>query len=832
MAAFRARIIVLTFLLLPTGLAEGAQLPEPKADGQKPKTDLYGDPLPAGAVARFGPLRLCETRHVHSVAFAPDGRLIASSGWEGRIHLWDARTGTLIRTLPSRLENTAGTNSIPCVVFGPDGKCLLSGHRDGSTRMWDTASGKELWRSDVKSHGGVNAVAYAPDGKVVASSHTGSPTRIWDAKTGNELLRLEEDSTSSLSLVFSADSKMLISGEPFRVRMWELKAPKVRRTFGTFQNWVRSVALSPDGKLLAAGSNYPNNGMLSVWEVESGKELLSRIGPHVNSVAFTPDGKTLVSAGMGISTWEVGAWKQRQPEFAPSSQMSPAVAISPDGRTLAGGMWSGAIQLWDLGTGKKIPYERGHLLSVSALEVTPDGKTLASWGHDQTLILWDLATGKEIVRRGKANSVVLNWNDYEVGISKDGRLLATLDTPHCIRLTELRTGNELGRLNHEGKVVYRVALAPDGKSLASVTDDSLWLWDPIARVIKHRIALENLQRVGPLHFSSDGKLLSLGRRLWHVETRRELRRFDEPRDGLDEVLFSPDGRKLATANYYEQFIQFWEVASGREIHRLSWKAALEPIRGETNRERATALAFAPDGRTLAASCTDGTIRFWNVGSGQEHPRLDGEQGYVSSLVFTLDGQRLATGGEDGTILLWEVPRLDKSDPGTNKELGLEELKTFWRDLAGDPGPANRAVDRLIESPHQALALLQEHLRPITKNDAQITQWIRDLDNDSYEVREKAGQELLLLGPLAETALREALAAMPSAEVRRRARALLNQIDGPIKAPDELRRLRALEVLERIATPDARQILKQLASGAKDARLTREAKASLERLERR
>jgi WD40 repeat protein len=509
---------------------------------------MYGDPLPAGAVARFGPLHFRESNHVHSIAFAPDGKLIASSGWEGRIHLWDARTGGLVRTMPSRLENTLGTNSVPCVAFAPDGKRLLSGHRDGSTRMWDTASGKEHWRSDMKSHGGVNAVAYAPDGKVVASSYTGSPTRIWDAETGKELLRLEEDSTSSLSLAFSADSKLLISGEPFRVRLWDLKARKVRRTFSTFQNWVRGVALSPDGKLLAAGSNYPNSGLLRVWEVDSGKELLSRDGPYVNSVAFTPDGKTLVSAGMGISAWEVGAWKQRQPQFAPSSQISPAVAISPDGRTLAGGMWSGAIQLWDLETGKKIPCERGHLLSVSALEVTPDGKALASWGQDQTLNLWDLATGKEMVRRGKANSAVLNWHEYEVGISKDGRLLATLDMPYCFRLTELRTGKDLGRLNHEGKVVYRVALAPDGKSLASVTDDSLWLWDPISKVAKYRIALGNLKTIGPLHFSSDGKLLSLGRRLWQVETRRELRRFDEARDGLDEVLFSPDGRKLATAN--------------------------------------------------------------------------------------------------------------------------------------------------------------------------------------------------------------------------------------------------------------------------------------------
>src|SRR5262249_2937727 len=306
-----------------------------------------------------------------------------------------------------------------------------------------------------------------------------------------------------------------------------------------------------------------------------------------------------------------------------------------------------------------------------------------------------------------------------------------------------------------------VALAPDGKLLASVTDDSLWLWDPIAKVSKYRIALENLQRVGPLHFSSDGKLLSLGRRLWHVETGRELRRVAVPRGGPEEVVLSPDGRKLATANYYESFIQLWEVASGREIRRLNWKAALEPIPGEKNWEHATALAFAPDGRTLAASCTDSTLRFWNVGSGQEHPRLDGEQGYVSSLVFTLDGRRLATGGEDGTILLWDVPRLDKSEPGTNQKLGLEELKTCWGDLASDPGPANLAVDQLVESPHKALALLQEQLRPITKNDAQITQWMRDLDNESYEVREKAGRELQLLGPLAEPALREALAATPS-----------------------------------------------------------------------
>jgi hypothetical protein len=242
----------------------------------------------------------------------------------------------------------------------------------------------------------------------------------------------------------------------------------------------------------------------------------------------------------------------------------------------------------------------------------------------------------------------------------------------------------------------------------------------------------------------------------------------------------------------------------------------------------TSFAFSPDGRTLAASCSDQAVRLWEVASGRQRRRFVGHAGSVFSVAFAPDGKRLATGASDTTALVWDVTGLGEEGPQA-VDLPAQEVEGLWAGLGGDAARAGRAVWKLAAAPRQAVPLLRGRLRPAAADEARMTRLIADLDSDRIAVREKAAQELEQLGDIAEPALRKALAGPPSAEVRRRAGQLLERLGGPVTAPGLLRSLRAVEVLEHIGTPGAREVLESLARGAPGGRLTREARASLERL---
>src|SRR5262249_42286685 len=239
--------------------------------------------------------------------------------------------------------------------------------------------------------------------------------------------------------------------------------------------------------------------------------------------------------------------------------------------------------------------------------------------------------------------------------------------------------------------------------------------------------------------------------------------------------FTPGGRAVATAS--EDGVSVWEVATGTLRFR-SKGAAL--------------VSCSPDGRVLAA---DGgtTVRLIDLRTGKEFRRLKGHQAEVEALAFTRDGKRLITGSADSTALVWGGAALALPAPKV-EEQSARRLDELWSDLASrDAGPAFRAEATLFASPKGAVALLAERLKPAAAVEArEVARGIADLDDDSFDVREKAAAELGRLGELARPALEEALKKERSAEVRRRVGDLLDHLK-PSGAPsaEDLRRRRAV-----------------------------------------
>lgn len=239
--------------------------------------------------------------------------------------------------------------------------------------------------------------------------------------------------------------------------------------------------------------------------------------------------------------------------------------------------------------------------------------------------------------------------------------------------------------------------------------------------------------------------------------------------------------------------------------------------------------FSPDGCMVAAGGVDGTVRLWEVATGQERLRMAGHQGQVFAVAFSPDGRQLASAAADGTVLIWDVTGLTPTQ--RRAAAAQADPSKLWEDLASaDAVRAYRALVALSGDTDKTLAVLKERLTPAVTADAKrLARLVDELDDGQFTVRRRATENLEQLAELAEPALRRALAGQPPLEVRQRLERLLELLQAPLVHAERLQALRAVEVLERIGSPAAREQLRLLASGAPESWVTQAARAAEKRL---
>jgi hypothetical protein len=315
--------------------------------------------------------------------------------------------------------------------------------------------------------------------------------------------------------------------------------------------------------------------------------------------------------------------------------------------------------------------------------------------------------------------------------------------------------------------------------------------------------------------------------LWDAATGKQLHRLGGHNNEGSRLCFSSDGRMLTTGDSFA--VHLWEVATGKERGRIQKIGGIQ------------ALTLSRDGRTLAVAGRDGTFRLWDLATDTEMRRVPAHPGWISSLAFSSDGVILASGSFDTSILVWDTSDLVQQRARQKTTLTSKELSALWETLASaDADKAYRAIWNLSEAPQQVVPYVKEQWRLLTAIKVNhLPRLIADLESGRFSVREQAAKELDKFCGLTEPKRRQVLATLqkvlagnPTIELRRRLEQVTEKLERGLPNRETLRMLRALEVLERIATPDARQILEFVSKGAAEARLTWEAKESLERLTKR
>lgn len=559
---------------------------------------------------------------------APNG----VTGVSARAPLWDVMT--------------IGLRDVRDLCFSSDGRALLAGMEEGSSvQLFKRVENEWVLVRTFEGHtAGVLAVTLSPDGALAASGGRDGTVRIWEIGTGRQLRIIdvakeaEKSMLSVYSVAFTPDGLYLAAGtshnSTFNVGVWELSTGTLVAAFNTgVYTDGKSVSFSPDGELLAVATG----GSITVWEWKQG-EVLLRLGEdvdnNVRAVAFSPNGRYLASSGDMCVLWDINTGRALRKALPGGCD----VAFSSDGKlVVTGGAWT--VALFSTPTLIKLVQKTDDNAYVTCVSLSPNGEFFAvgfGGGDDNTIRIYDSANGELVTNFDE------QWRFY-------GSLIAARFMHPSTEDLLLTTEGKWGRLASyiwvmgTGKLArlhwpaFDTAVGLQGDIFAGLLEGGELLF-------KERVSGSGWTRMSlspqgatRLCSSADTKLLAVGLASGSIKildafTAEELKTLRGHIDDISAIAFSPTGELLA-AGSRDDTITLWEVSSGELLGILAG-----------HESSITSVVFSPDGSLLASSGIDGHVKLWDVNVQTELQSFSGRDslyGGVWCVAFSPDGRFIA-----------------------------------------------------------------------------------------------------------------------------------------------------------------------------------------------
>ncbi len=523
------------------------------------------------------------TDAVLAVTYSPDGNTIVSVGRDKTVRLWDAHTGDNIKTLSGHKDIVA------TVAYSPDGNTIVSGGWDGMLHRWNARTGQpletyEVYKGDLyfaRGHGGaITYTTYSPDGKTIATAGSDGKMQWWDAQTGENIKTFTEYVSGSRTITYSPDKKKIAVTAGGKVNLWSISGKHLKTLTG-HKGYVAGITFFPDGNTLVTGSS---DKTARLWNVHTGEniEILTGHTRIVYNAVFSPDGDSFITRGGNtLRMWDTNT-RKHMATFEGDVHGFRWFRYSPDGKRIAT-RFNDTVRLMDAHTMETNVVLIGHTGRVYTAVFSPNGNRIATYAKDGTVRLWDAHTGEHI------KTLSITESPVTVMYSSDTDPIAITVNKEAVSLWNVATGQLIKTFESSGRPFFGVGQSKN----------------------------------------------SFGPPPYHIRS----------------VRYSPNGKTLVAVRYNET-VQLWNVDTGKRIGKMIKPHKDDPSRGTTN------VVYSPDGKTIATipiGNFGGTVRLWDASTGKHLKTLKGHSNCVNTLKFFPDSKIIATGHYDGTFILWDIP---------------------------------------------------------------------------------------------------------------------------------------------------------------------------------
>lgn len=621
------------------------------------------------------------TLQVTSASFSPNGQQIVTASWDTTAIIWNADTGTKLRTLKGH------TNHLSSASYSPDGQRIVTASADGTAIIWDAASGAKLLtlnESDSPISGileavravkdpitgerakrpkeltyKVNAASYSPDGTRIVTASDDNSAIVWEANIGAKLLTLKGHRNGVNSASYSPDGKRIVTGSEDKTAItWDAKTGTALSTIRA-PNFlpVKRATFSPDGKRIVISCAAQT---AIICDAAFGNQVgeLRGHARTVNSAHYSPNGQRILTA--------CGDWRGEVNQATVCDETTGAIVhtlnghartvnsahFSPDGQRIVTASQDCTAIVWNSSTAQPLLTLCGRVHPVSSASFSPNSERFVVGSSDSTAVVWDALLGsKRHVLAGDSTSVL------SASFSPDGRRIITGTWHGRVIVSDTATGTKFHTL--EGGLAGAASYSPDGQWIFTACsendgdgDGAVWNAETGAK-FRSLEGHGRLSGINSARYSPDGKRIVTASDdqtaiVRDAVTGANIHTLKGHAGRVISASFSPDGKRIVTTSHDDTAI-IWDAATGAKLRTLEGHARSSvSIWSGVN-----SASYSPDGKRIVTASWDTTAIIWDADTGTKLGVLKGHEGWVRSVSYSPNGQLIITASQDGTTRLWD-----------------------------------------------------------------------------------------------------------------------------------------------------------------------------------